>query len=881
MFRGEGRMSPKFFIIDGSSLVHRAFYALPLLTTASGQYTNAVYGFATMLVKLLDEYKPDAIVVAFDKSKITFRNEIYDQYKAHRKATPTELAEQFPLIHQLLDAFGITIIEQAGYEADDIIGTMTTKAIQANYEVMIVTGDRDALQLLQPSVKVMLTRKGISDMEVFDTEAFKLKYGVNSSQLIDLKGLMGDSSDNIPGVPGIGEKTAVKLIAEFGTVENLLENIDKVSGKKLQENLHNHADLALLSKKLASIIIDMPLVFSPEEYSFQPNYEGLQSIFTRFEFKSLLSRMNVIFPGQSQRAELEDEMIADAKIISDRQSMLDSMSEIHDKSLFIFYPVLSGRTPDSAFVGIAFVTAENQSVYVPIDSEAWCDVQKVLEDTTVRKVTHEIKNVYAACCQSGLNFSGPVFDTALAAYLIDPTANQYPLVELKEKYLGLYSNQVGKTLQDSAYAAWAATIIQKLYPILENKLQELELITLYYEIELPLVEVLVSMENAGIKVDVAHLRSMSADIAIKIEALLGEIYQLAGEEFNVNSTKQLGNILFDKLKLPIIKKTKTGYSTDAEVLEKLSGDHPIIDKLLEYRVLTKLKSTYLDGMEGLVNENTKRIHTTFNQLVTATGRLSSSDPNLQNIPIRTEVGRRIRELFIPGDGYQYLMSADYSQIELRVLAHMSRDENFVDAFTANQDIHTRTAAEVFGVSMNEVTTEMRSKAKAVNFGIVYGISDYGLSRDLGVTRKEAAQYIESYFKTCSGVKEFIDQIVKEAHSKGYVTTLFGRRRYLPDINSSNFNQRSFAERTAMNTPIQGTAADIIKKAMIDVYIQLRDNHLQSRILLQVHDELVLEVMDGEVAKVAEIVRQAMERAVQLSVPLTADVKIGVNWAQAK
>lgn len=874
-------MSPKFIIIDGSSLVHRAFYALPLLTTASGQYTNAVYGFATMLVKLLDEYKPDAIVVAFDKSKITFRNEIYGQYKAHRKATPTELSEQFPLIHQLLDAFGITIIEQAGYEADDIIGTMTTKAIQASYEVMIVTGDRDALQLLQPSVKVMLTRKGISDMEVFDTEAFQIKYGVNSSQLIDLKGLMGDSSDNIPGVPGIGEKTAVKLIAEFGTVENLLENIDKVSGKKLQENLHNHADLALLSKKLASIIIDMPLVFNPEEYSFQPNYEGLQSIFTKFEFKSLLSRMDVIFPGQSHSAKLEDEVIADARIINDKQSMIDIMTEIQDNSLFIFYSVLSGRTPDSAFVGIAFVTAENHSVYVPKESEAWCEVQKLLEDPAIRKVTHEIKNVYAALCQSGLNFSGPVFDTALAAYLIDPTANQYPLVKLKEKYLGLYSNQVGKPIQDSAYAAWAATIVQKLYPILENKLQELELINLYYEIELPLVKVLVSMENAGIKVDVEHLRAMSADIAIKIEALLGEIYQLAEEEFNVNSTKQLGNILFDKLKLPIIKKTKTGYSTDAEVLEKLSGDHPIIDRLLEYRVLTKLKSTYLDGMEGLVNENTKRIHTTFNQLVTATGRLSSSDPNLQNIPIRTEVGRRIRELFVPGDEYKYLMSADYSQIELRVLAHMSRDENFVDAFTANQDIHTRTAAEVFGVSMNEVTSEMRSKAKAVNFGIVYGISDYGLSRDLGVTRKEASQYIESYFKTCSGVKEFIDQIVKEAHIKGYVTTLFGRRRYLPDINSSNFNQRSFAERTAMNTPIQGTAADIIKKAMIDVYNQLRDNHLQSRILLQVHDELVLEVIDGEVAKVAEIVQQAMERAVQLSVPLTADVKIGVNWAQAK
>ena len=465
--------------------------------------------------------------------------------------------------------------------------------------------------------------------------------------------------------------------------------------------------------------------------------------------------------------------------------------------------------------------------------------------------------------------------------MIDPTASEYPLAALREKYLGLYSGQSGKTMIDENYAAWAVQVIKPLYPLLESKLGEFELAALYYEIELPLVKVLTAMESEGIEIDSGHLTVMSAELAGKIDGLLTEIYQLAGEEFNVNSTKQLGHVLFDKLKLPVIKKTKTGYSTDAEVLEKLSNDHPVIAKLLEYRLLTKLKSTYLDGMQGLVNATTKRIYTSFNQLVTATGRLSSSDPNLQNIPIRSEAGRRIRELFIPGEGYQYLMSADYSQIELRVLAHMSGDDNLIDAFRTNQDVHTRTAAEVFGVEMEEVTAEMRSRAKAVNFGIVYGISDYGLSRDLGVTRKEAAQYIENYFIKCRGVKDFIDRVVKEARENGYVTTLFGRRRYLPEINSSNYNQRSFAERTAMNTPIQGTAADVIKKAMIDVYHELTQRRLKSRILLQVHDELVLEVTEGETAEVSEIVQQAMENAVKLDVPLVADIRLGENWARAK
>ena len=873
-------MDTKMMVIDGSSLVHRAFYALPLLTSASGQYTNAVYGFATMLVKLLNDYQPGAIAVAFDKGRITFRNEVYAQYKAQRKATPVELSEQFPLVRQLLTAFGITVIEEAGYEGDDIIGTLTARAVSAGVEVVIVTGDKDALQLLQPGVKVMLTRKGISDMEMFDTRTFKEKYGVEAVQLIDIKGLMGDMSDNIPGVPGIGEKTAIKLISQFGTVENLLQNIDQVSGKKLQENLRSNMDLAVISKQLATIITDMPIDFHPESYQMQPDYEAIRSLFTQFEFKSLLARMDILFPAAS--SPVIEAVSCEALTICDRGAADAVAGHIRQQQAMVFFSVITGHIPALAFTGIAVVTeAEDRPVYIPAGTEAWEDMLALLKDQHVRKITHDIKSVYAACRQLGIALQGPVFDTALAAYLIDPTASEYPLAVLREKYLGLYSAQSGKTIIDENYAAWAVQVIKPLYPLLESKLGEFELAALYYEIELPLVKVLTAMESEGIEIDSGHLTVMSAELAGKIDGLLSEIYQLAGEEFNVNSTKQLGHVLFDKLKLPVIKKTKTGYSTDAEVLEKLSNDHPVIAKLLEYRLLTKLKSTYLDGMQGLVNATTKRIYTSFNQLVTATGRLSSSDPNLQNIPIRSEAGRRIRELFIPGEGYQYLMSADYSQIELRVLAHMSGDDNLIDAFRTNQDVHTRTAAEVFGVEMEEVTAEMRSRAKAVNFGIVYGISDYGLSRDLGVTRKEAAQYIENYFIKCRGVKDFIDRVVKEARENGYVTTLFGRRRYLPEINSSNYNQRSFAERTAMNTPIQGTAADVIKKAMIDVYHELTQRRLKSRILLQVHDELVLEVTEGETAEVSEIVQQAMENAVKLDVPLVADIRLGENWAKAK
>ncbi|MBC8016691.1 MAG: DNA polymerase I [Sporomusaceae bacterium] len=874
-------MPGKFVIIDGSSLVHRAFYALPLLTTADGLYTNAVYGFTTMMVKLLEQLKPDLIVVAFDKSRITFRNDMYAEYKAHRKPTPGELSQQFSLVKDMLEALGIAAIEQAGYEADDIIGTLAARAGEAGHQVVIVTGDRDALQLISPCTQVMLTKKGISEMDVYDNQAFEAKYGVTPEQQIDLKGLMGDASDNIPGVPGIGEKTAMKLIIEYGTIENLLENIDHVSGKKIQENLRNNKDIALLSKKLATIDCDMPLEFKAESFEFVPDGDKVKELCIKFEFKSLIPKISNIFPGNKIQILSEPDALPIVETLTADHEIAEVVKQAQQAGVLEFYTIISGKVPNLSIQGLAVIVS-GKTVYIPAEVDGFGDVLMLFTDQAVMKVTHDIKNMYIVCAKMGTKLQGLVFDTALAAYLVDPTASDYSLARLTQQYLGQASHsQFEKVSQEPVFAVWAAEAIHSLYPKLKQSIVENELEQLFYEVELPLVEVLASMEKYGIQVDADYLKIMSDDLGGKIDVLLAKIYQDAGEKFNVNSPKQLGVILFEKLNLPVSKKTKTGYSTDVEVLENLSGQHEIIDKLLEYRMLTKLKSTYLDGLVALSCHDTGRIHTTFNQMVAATGRLSSSDPNLQNIPIRTEAGKKIRELFVPGKGFDYIMSADYSQIELRILADMSRDNNLMESFAENQDVHTRTAAEVFEVPMSEVTSELRSRAKAVNFGIVYGISDYGLSRDIGVSRKEAGQYITNYFIKYHGVKAFIDRVVKEAHRQGYVTTLFGRRRYLPDINSSNFNKRSFAERTAMNTPIQGTAADIIKKAMIDVHNALQSEKLQSRILLQVHDELIIEVPEHEVKQVSAIVKQAMQQSVKLQVPLVVDVKIGKNWAKAK
>jgi DNA polymerase I len=871
-------MSEKIIIIDGSSLMYRAFFALPLLTTASGQYTNAVYGFTNMLMKLMADVKPDKVVVAFDKGKLTFRNDLYAEYKGGRQATPTELSVQFPLIQQVLASLGIAVLELSGYEADDIIGTLACQSREAGQDVFIVTGDRDALQLVGDSVQVLLTRKGISHIEQFDAQAVQEKYAVSPAQIIDLKGLMGDASDNIPGVPGVGEKTAVKLLAQFGTVENLLDHIDDVSGVKLKEKLHLHADLARLSKTLATIDCQVPLEGLPVDFSVRPDEAKIKQLFSELGFKSLLTRL---LPSCDEAAEIvtcpQSEWDCHFQTIDSLDLAVQIGAELRQAGEFVFCPLWQGKVPELELTGVTVLVKGKlfffPAEYLAVMVELWADEH-------VAKITHDAKPVYQYGKLQQFDIRNLSFDVSLAAYLVDPAASRYGLADLSVKYLTENFPAEEELLLGAARDTQA---LSRLYPLLLDKLKEADLLSLYQEIELPLQEVLAALEVTGITVDQAGLTVMSTAMTGKITALLTTIYQLAGEEFNVNSTKQLGRILFDKLKLPVLKKTKTGYSTNAEVLERLAVEfpHPLLADLLEYRTLTKLKSTYLDGLKPLIHQETGRIHTTFNQTVTTTGRLSSSDPNLQNIPVRSEEGRKIRSLFIPGKDWNCLMSADYSQIELRVLAHMSGDANLIEAFKSNQDIHSRTAAKVFGVDATEVTSEMRSRAKAVNFGIVYGISDYGLSRDIHVTRKEAGQYIESYFDMYHGVKELMDSMVAKAHEEGFVTTLFGRRRYLPDINSRNFNLRSFAERTAMNTPIQGTAADIIKKAMITVYDKINQAELKSRVLLQVHDELVLEVTEEEIPIIAALVKETMEKVVLLRVPLVADVKVGPNWALAK
>ena len=875
-------MPGQFIIIDGSSLVHRAFYALPLLTTAAGQYTNAVYGFTAMLLKLLDDIKPDMVAVAFDKGRMTFRNEAFALYKAQRKATPPELSQQFELVRDVLKGLGIAVLEQAGYEGDDIIGTLAARAEEQGYDSIIVTGDRDALQLITDKTRVMLTKKGISEMELMDVAAVRAKYGLTPAQIVDMKGLMGDSSDNIPGVPGVGEKTALKLIGEFGSVENLLASLDKVAGKKLQETLRENAEAALMSKRLATILCQVPLEDEPSTYVVNPDMDAVSKLFVQLEFRSLLARLPQVFgkeaPTSEEKGQAELPVVRQIATLTEARQLLDRAITVGRVGLGA---VLADHVPCVTMAGLA-VYDGSESWYIPTGSPGWDTALTLLARPDIAKVCHNSKALYNACLHARIQTAGIDFDTLLAAYLLEPIASEYTLPSLSSQYLGRHVEWEEKGHRDSeAYACWSAGTATALYDPLVTLLQDKGLDELFAGIEIPLAEVLACMENNGITVDRETLRFMSEEMAGAITRLLDEIYRSAGEEFNVNSTKQLGVVLFDKLKLPVMKKTKTGYSTDAEVLEKLAGQHAIIDALLSYRMLTKLKSTYLDGMEDLIRTETGRIHTTFNQTVTATGRLSSSEPNLQNIPIRTEAGRRIRKLFVPGSGYDYILSADYSQIELRILAHISGDSGMQEAFIANQDIHTRTAAEVFGVPMGKVTSEMRSRAKAVNFGIVYGISDYGLSRDIGVSRKEAGMYMDSYFARYPGVRSFMEDIVVEARQQGYVTTLFGRRRFLPDINSSNFNLRSFAERTALNTPIQGTAADVIKKAMVEVQHGLEREGLRSRLLLQVHDELVLEVPADELEVVSALVKNAMEQAVILNVPLTADVKAGRNWAEAK
>lgn len=868
----------RFLVLDGSSLIFRAFYALPPdLSDSHGQPTGAIFGFSNMLTKLIAEQQPDLMALAFDKSRHTFRTERYADYKGTRDKTPEELLSQFPLLREFAANMGIPFLEKDNYEADDIIGTLATQAAAEGYDVRVVTGDRDALQLVRPNLRVLLTKKGISELKDYDTAAFEEEYGFEPLKLIDLKGLMGDTSDNIPGIPGVGPKTASKLLLAYGSVENVLAHVEDVSGKKLKERLMEYADQARLSKELATIELHVPEIeFVEADYRIQPDMEKMQAFCDAHELRAVWRNFERLYGPAELALDLGDTGDAAAQDLSYDLWDEAAIKAAAEAPYLAVSGIFSGLAPFASLEGLAVVAGPDaeKAGFVPKDSAAFPALLNLLESEKQAAV-FGLKRYD----QAGVRGQNDFFDIELAAYLLEPERSKYALPELSQKYLQEMAPE--SFADERSKAVWEAKTISRLYPLLGAKLEEEELTHLMKMVELPLVEVLAAMEQNGVYVNRAHLAEKTEEVADRLQTIEQSIYEMAGHTFNLNSPKQLGTVLFEELDLPVRKKTKTGYSTNAEVLESLRLEHPIVEQILAYRLWSKLKSTYLDGITGLIRTDTGRVHTSFNQTVTATGRLSSSDPNLQNIPVRTEEGRMIRALFEPGEGYDYLLSADYSQIELRLLAHMSGDENFIDAFKRGQDIHARTAAEVFGIPLEEVTPELRRHAKAVNFGIVYGISDFGLARNLHISRKEAGDYISRYFERYPGVRAFMDKVVAEAHETGYVTTMFGRRRELPAIKSRNFNQRMLAERMAMNTPIQGTAADVIKLAMIAAYHRLKEAGVKSRILLQVHDELVLEVVESELDVVQAILRESMEHVVELSVPLSIDIHWGRNWAEAK
>lgn len=872
----------KLIIIDGSSLLFRAFFALPPLKSALGTPTNAVYGFLTMLIKLYEEIHPDYIVVAFDKGRQTFRTEMYSEYKGNRPDAPEDLRPQFSLIQDVLKAMGICVIEEEGFEGDDILGSLSKKFASSELAVQIITGDRDNLQLVSDYSHVFLTKKGISDMLEITLENMQDLYGYGPDKVIQMKALMGDSSDNIPGVPGVGEKTALKLISEYGDLESIYENIDTISGKKLKERLLENKELAFLSRDLATIKTDMDFFYELDDFVQQFHLSEVKPMFESLGFTKLTPRLAQImgtddgFEDMGGLFAVQEEVSLDELV--DGTALTESFYE--GKTIAV-HVVLSGHAP---FRNIVNIYLSNGDVVAKTDGSNIDLLTQVLNGaaivvTTQAKELLEVLGTDAPADIRLFNDNGEarIHDVSLMAYLLDPTRTNYGYLYLTERF-SVSSIATGSV--DVECVSMVKALLAMNNTALDT-IRSNDLWNLYNAIELPLIHTLLVMEKNGIYIDPDKLADTTVRFKTELELVQQEIYKMAGETFNINSPKQLGIILFEKMNLPVIKKTKTGYSTDAEVLDMLRNESPIVEKILQYRTIAKLVSTYLEGLAVLINPNTHRIHTTFNQMVTATGRLSSSEPNLQNIPVRTEKGREIRALFYPGEGFDTLVSADYSQIELRILAHLSGDKALIKAFTEGKDIHRFTAAEVLGKAQEDITSEERSHAKAINFGIIYGISDFGLSRDLGITRAEAKNYIDLYFSRYPRVKEYMDNMVKEAHETGKVRTMFGRLRELPDINSRNFNRRSFAERTAMNTPIQGTAADIIKLAMNKVESLLEEKGFTSRLLLQVHDELVLEVINDELEAVKALLKETMECVVDLQVPLIVDVHDAENWALVK
>ena len=905
-------MSQKLVLIDGHSILNRAFYGVPDLSNAEGLHTNAIYGFLNIMFKILEEEKPEYLAVAFDVHAPTFRHKMYEAYKGTRKPMPEELREQVPVMKEILKAMHITIMEQAGLEADDILGTLAKKAEQAGLEVSLVSGDRDLLQIATDHIKIRIpkTKQGRTEIEDYYAADVLAAYQVTPLQFIELKALMGDTADNIPGVPKVGEKTAQALMVEYGSLDNIYAHVEEISKKSIRESLIEHKDLADLSKTLATIKTDCELQLDYEQARAEGFYTPeAYTLCKRLEFKNLLGRFE-------KDAAANDSKIAESfRQIEDKKEFLQYLKKAQKQKeigLWLITEPVDATTKKEELLGVALSVSDEETVFYALTHEKepegqlslfaeavesvddTAEITEALQELSAGKdtqiATFDVKHQYDYLDRSSTE---PYFDVLIAAYLLNPLKNDYDMEAIASEHLGilipgraevfgkrdfrtLLSEDAGKAME---YACYGAYVSRKGKKVLKDKLEAAGMKCLMEEMEMPLSLVLYDMQKEGVAVKREELKAYGDALVARIEELEQSIHTQAGTEFNINSPKQLGEVLFETMQIPGGKKTKTGYSTAADVLEKLSADYPIVRDILEYRGLTKLKSTYADGLAAFIEED-GRIHTNFNQTITATGRISSTEPNLQNIPMRMELGRQIRKVFIPREGYEF-MDADYSQIELRVLAHMSGDEQLIDAYRQEEDIHRITASKVFHTPFEQVTDLQRRNAKAVNFGIVYGISSFGLSQDLSISKKEAAQYIEQYFATYPKVKEFIDKLVADAKEKGYTETMFGRRRPIPELSSSNFMQRSFGERVAMNAPIQGTAADIIKIAMIKVWKALKEEGLKSRLILQVHDELLIETAQEEEARVREILTENMKSAADLAVTLEIDLHTGNNWYEAK
>lgn len=882
-------MEKRLIIIDGNSIINRAFYALPDMSNSEGLKTNAIFGFVRMMFKIIEDYQPTHMSVAFDKKAPTFRHKQYADYKAGRKKMPDELAQQLQPLKDLLDKFNINRLELEGYEADDLIGTVARLGEENDFKVYIVTGDKDAIQLASNKTTTLITKKGVGEVEEYDYDSVLERYEMTPTQFIDLKGLMGDKSDNIPGVPGVGEKTGIKLLKQYSTIENLIEHTDELKGsikKKIEEN----KDLALMSKELATIITNVPIEVKLEDLEYGDyNKDDVVEKFKEFGFTSLITKLLDIEGGETT---IKEEIDLKIEHLDNVEDFIKKAEE--NKKVIIDVIGKEGNILDKRVLYV-FLSLDGNEIYY-VNEDELPQIKTLLSNPEIKKHGYDLKEDYILLKPYEIELNSMDFDITIAEYLIDSkSSTSYECSAIALKYLtrkikskedllgkGAKAKKFDEIEFDelSAYIGDILNTVNGVYPKMEEKLKETEMDGLFYHVEMPLVEVLGSMEYIGMKVDKDQLNELKEKFTTIINELENEIFELAGEPFNINSPKQLGVVLFEKLGLPVIKKTKTGYSTNAEVLEKLRDKHEIIDKITEYRQIVKLNSTYVEGLLKIINPKTGRIHSSFNQTITTTGRISSTEPNMQNIPVKTEMGRDIRKVFVADDNCK-LVDADYSQVELRVLAHMSGDENMIDAFKHGEDIHSKTASQIFDVDIKDVTSKQRIEAKAINFGIIYGKTDFGLSQDLNIPVATAKAYIDSYFNKYPKIKEFMDEAVESATETGYATTILNRRRYIPEIKASNFIVRNQGKRFAMNAPIQGSAADIIKVAMVNVYNKLKENNMKSKLILQVHDELIVEAVDEELEMAEKIVREEMENAQSMDVKLDVDLNTGDSWYETK